>query len=54
MINGQRVESPVGVIGRGGRLEFIQTIGNEENAVNEDPIGRSLNFKVSKEGVCPE
>lgn len=52
MVDCQCIEGSVGVIGSGGWLEFVQTVGNKENAVNEDSIGGSLDFKVSKEGVC--
>jgi hypothetical protein len=54
MVDGQCVESSVGIVCSGGCLEFVQAVRNEEYAVNENSIGGSFDLKVSKEGVCAE
>lgn len=44
----------LGILDRGSWLDFVQAVAEEPDAIDEQPVGMPLDFKIAEECVCAE
>lgn len=54
VVDGQGGEEALGLAEQGGLCEFGETVGDVEDAVDQEAVGGALDLKVAEEGVCAE